>query len=111
MAIWNSGDESIRAGNILEAIVLRTNPKVPILEAHLRHVTRPLTAFTIDTTKALDGEVLLSWRILEKKDGAIVELIVMGGLSTIVRASGVVEGGRNLTLWILHSRNRRTPFG
>ena len=92
VAIWNQGKESIRPENILAPVVLSTSPKVPILEARIRHIGRPVSQIDLDTTHLADGRVGVSWKILEHNDGAIIQLIVAGPSTVTVGAEGVLEG-------------------
>src|ERR1035441_3605369 len=66
--LWSAGKESIRPEHVLSPITLETTPKVPILEARIRHISRPVTQIVLDQTQIADGKVTVSWKILEHND-------------------------------------------
>src|ERR1019366_2226123 len=90
--LWNAGKESIRPEHILSPIILETSPKVPILEARIRHISRPVTQIAWDTTNIADGKVVVSWKILEHSDGAVIQFIVAGATETSIKPSATLEG-------------------
>jgi len=92
VAIWNAGNEAIRPGDILEPVNLVVVPTVPILEAKIKYVTRPLIAASLSTDKLTQGSVGFEWKILEHNDGAVIQLIVAGSSDTIVNIQGALEG-------------------
>lgn len=98
IAIWNMGRESIRPENILEGIVVYTNPTAPILEASIRKESRDAVGFVLSnsTEDLARGEVPLSWRILEQNDGASIQLVYLGSEDIGVAVKGVVEGLREM---------------
>lgn len=94
VAIWNAGGQSIREENVLENVVICTDPPVQILEASIRQCSREVTGFTLVETPELlaSGRVPVSWYILEKNDGASVQLIYVGTQDVNFRVEGVIEG-------------------
>lgn len=96
VAIWNSGDESIRKENILKEVVIYTNPSVRILEASISNSSRELDIlkfYIIESPELLEiGEVPVSWDILEKDDGASVQLIYLGPPEVEILVDGLIEG-------------------
>jgi hypothetical protein len=98
VAIWNAGKQSIRGENILEDVVIFTDPPVPILEASIRQRSREVTGFTLaDIPESLaSGSVPVSWRILEEGDGASIQLIYVGAQAVDFRVEGVIEGLRGI---------------
>ena len=76
--VWNDGKESIRAENVLEPIVIRTTPVVPIIDATIRKTRRALSSIELDRTQFSRGILPLSWRILENSDGAIIQIVYAG---------------------------------
>lgn len=98
VAIWNAGKQSIREENILEDVVIFTDPPVSILEVAIRQCSREVTGFTlIETPESLaSGRVSVSWHILEENDGASVQLIYVGTQEVCFRVEGVIEGLRGI---------------
>lgn len=98
VAIWNAGKDSIRSEHVLSALVISTSPKVPILEARIRHVSRPVTEVRLDSGRLSEGLVLVSWKILEQHDGVIIQLIVAGSEKTSAKIGGVIEGQQSISV-------------
>src|ERR1035441_2585974 len=90
--LWNAGKESIRPEHVLSPITLETTPRVPILEARIRHISRPVTQTVLDQTQIADGKVTVSWKILEHNDGAVIQFILAGPSETSITALGALEG-------------------
>jgi hypothetical protein len=92
VAIWNRGREAIRRTAVLQPIIIRTEPRVPILEATIRKKSREVVALDLDQTRLVDGEVSVSWNILEQGDGGVVQLVYAAGPDTKIQCLGVIEG-------------------
>lgn len=92
VALWNAGRESIEPEHILEPIILKTDPRVPILEANIRSRSRTVTGISLDMRHLADGLVGINWRILEHDDGAVIQLIIAGPISENITASGLMKG-------------------
>src|SRR5205823_1030419 len=75
IAFWNQGSESIRREHVLLPFTLRTQPPVPIIDATIRKTSRDIVQIQLDKSGLQRGELGLSWNILERNDGAIVQLI------------------------------------
>lgn len=78
VSIWNGGGEAIRQQAILDSVRIRTKPSVPILGASIQKVSRDAIEFSLATNHLDAGVVPVSWKILEKGDGAVVQLIYLG---------------------------------
>jgi hypothetical protein len=94
---WNEGSESIRESNVLEAITFRlddpNDSQVQILDYRLlgesRTVVHPfLRANPNDPTRSL----VLSFDILEHRDGVTGQLIYEGSPAANLTVSGTIEG-------------------
>jgi hypothetical protein len=92
IAFWNAGKRPIKKGEILEPIVISCGAGHPILEVSLKKVTRPLTHVVLETTNLENGEVGVSWDILEQSDGGILQVVYSGEPSTPFGVRGTVEG-------------------
>jgi hypothetical protein len=82
VALWNRGRQAIRRAAILQPIIIRTEPRVPILEATVRRTSRDVVSLDLDRTRLADGEVSVSWNILEQGDGAVVQVVYAAGPDT-----------------------------
>jgi hypothetical protein len=92
IVFWNDGNQAIRGGHVLEPLLLRTSPNVPIIDASIRKTTRAVVHPKIDTTNFNRGVLGLSWDILEENDGAALQVVFAGGTDTDLVATAVLEG-------------------
>lgn len=94
IAIWNAGELPIWWEDVLEPIVVVTDPPVRILAANLRQQTRSLTQFFVDASpESLEnGNVQLSWRVLETNDGGSIQLVYVGPAEVGISVQGTVLG-------------------
>jgi hypothetical protein len=106
LEVWNAGKEAIRTEHLLEPIVIETSPRVAILEARIRHVNRLVTQAALDVSQIQNGRIRVSWKILERNDGVVIQLIVAGPASTSVLVSGSVEGQKGLKIFTPPERKR-----
>lgn len=92
MAIWNRGKEAIRPQSVLQPVVIRTDGKVPILEATIRKKSREIVQLELKQSRIASGELELSWNILEDGDGGVLQIVYAGGPNIGIHATGVLEG-------------------
>jgi hypothetical protein len=95
IAIWNAGAGSIRSTDIMAAIQIQTEGNSPILEATIRKMTRPVIGVTINQTQSSAGRVHLDWKILEKNDGFVLQVIYSGSINTKLSLTGDVAGQKS----------------
>jgi len=93
LAIWNAGHESIKKGHIRKEIVVTTKPQVRILEASVR-TGSPDTGFNLldSTDSKVQGRVPVSWEILERNEGASIQLLYLGTSEVDILVEGLIEG-------------------
>jgi len=91
VVVWNNGRQPIKPPDVLRELKITTEPRVPILEATVRQQTREVIDFALDTSRLAGGEVGLHFRILERSDGAIVQLIYAGRPDHSINVDGVIE--------------------
>jgi len=92
VAVWNNGSASIRKAHVLSPVRLVVGQDTRILEASLRSMSREVVGFAIDTSSVSAGIVPVTWDILERNDGAVVQLIYAGPPDVEIRLDGIVEG-------------------
>jgi hypothetical protein len=92
IAIWNDGKLPIEESDILEGIILSTDPKTPILDASIKKVTRDVINLSLDKQHYRDGYIPISWRILEKNDGGIIQVIIAGKPTVQPSIRGIIKG-------------------
>jgi hypothetical protein len=76
----------------LDGVVIRTQPATSILAASIPQVSRGVAKFTLATDHQSAGLVPISWRILGKGDGAVVQLIYAGAPSNRIFVDDTIEG-------------------
>ena len=96
IALWNRGKLPIKKNNILKPVVLYTTGNTPILEASIRKVSRDVTNLSLETDQLQEGRLTISWDILEKDDGGVIQLIYAGNSDVAIQADGVIEGQREI---------------
>jgi hypothetical protein len=96
VAFWNAGKRPIRRGEILEPIVLSTGSGHPILEGTLRKSSRQVTQIALGAARVTNGDLGVSWDILESADGGVLQLIYEGDTSVPLQIRGIVEGQRSI---------------
>jgi hypothetical protein len=91
--LWNAGRKPIRKEDILDSIQVSLDPPAEILTTEIvrRANERPIE-LQLDRTLLSSGKVPISWKILEKGDGAVLQLTYAGGPATKISVSGVVVG-------------------
>lgn len=92
VAFWNDGNKAIRSEHVLEPLLLRTQPSVPIIDATIRKTSRTVIHPKIDTAGFSQGVLGLSWDILEESDGAALQVVFAGGTHVDLVATTVLEG-------------------
>ena len=96
VTIWNRGREAIRRAAILQPVVIKTEPRVPILEATVRKKSREVVVLDVDQAHLAEGEVFVSWNILEQGDGGLVQIVYAAGPDIQIQCLGVIEGQRRI---------------
>jgi hypothetical protein len=97
IALWNRGVLSVRRENILKPIVIKL-PGCRILEASIRKQSRDVVNMSLGAAKINEGRLGVSWDILEKSDGGIMQIVYAGGDSSAIEFEGVIEGQPALSL-------------
>ena len=91
VAIWNAGRRPIKYEDVLEPISLSIS-NTQILEATIRKPGRTVTGVALGTNGLERGTVGVNWRILERNDGAVIQLIFAGRPLTKVSLDGTIVG-------------------
>lgn len=108
IAVWNRGKQAIRPSSVLEPVIIRTESAVPILEATIRRKSREVVALNLDQAHLAEGQVAISWKILEQDDGGVVQLVYAAGTGTRIECVGVIEGQTHIRE-LRYSGAIRTP--
>ena len=92
IAVWNRGEQSIKLDNVLQPLVIHTEGGEPIVEARIRKSSRDVVKLGLDRSRLQEGELGVTWNILEKNDGGVVQITYGGGPDVAIKADGVIEG-------------------
>lgn len=92
IAFWNVGNLPIRPQNILRPFKIHLPPGTAIVDALIRKKSREVIELDLISEAMNQGTIEVSWNILEKGDGGIIQLIYLGTPDTSITASGIVEG-------------------
>jgi len=95
IAVWNAGAGSIRSTDIMAPIQIQTEGNSPILEATIRKMTRPVVGVWTDQAQLSAGRVLVGWKILEKNDGFVLQVIYSGSINNKLSLTGDVAGKKS----------------
>lgn len=98
VAIWNAGNQSIREQQVLQPLIFKTRNAAPIINARIREQTREVVGMKLDESNVDTGVLRVDWKILEKNDGGVVQLIVADGDRAAVAADAVIEGQEGIVL-------------
>lgn len=91
IAIWNNGKRTIERNDILEDIVIFTQPKTRIIESKILKTSRDVIDLVLDENNLKDGYLSVSWRILEQNDGGVVQLIYAGNEDVKISIKGIIK--------------------
>jgi hypothetical protein len=96
IAIWNSGSAPIKSEDVLSPILIQTENNAPILEITLRKISRRVTGISIDQENIHSGTARIDWRILEKDDGCVLQIIYLGATNLRLSVSGDIVGQKRI---------------
>jgi hypothetical protein len=91
--LWNDGKLPIKTEDVLEPLEIRLEPDSEILDARIIKVSRPVTKFTKgDVADTKKNALPLSFAILEKGDGAALQIIYAGKPNSPISVKGTIMG-------------------
>ncbi len=108
LAFWNAGELSIKSENVLKPLNISIGSKTPIIDAIIRKKSRDVVDISLDKSDFERGELRLTWNILEKNDGAIIQVIFVGNSDTPIIASATIEGQKDISR-LEYSKIIRSP--
>ena len=93
-AIWNAGEKAIRPVDVLDSLTIcLLDTSVTLLDYRITRVSRPIVGPTLTPSgNPRRPDLKFGFRILEKGDGAIVQVIVLGSRLVRTTLCGTVEG-------------------
>jgi hypothetical protein len=96
VVVWNDGKTPIRAEHVLESVKVILDPPARILDVRVRESSRPLIEFKTLPDAYDRGEIPLTWKILEKNDGAVLQITYAGNTEHVCTLQGAIEGQRTI---------------
>ncbi len=95
-AFWNKGRREIRPEDILEPIKVKIYGEgCKILALRVINMSRDVVNFDFGTSaNDPDSEALITFRILEREDGALCQILYEGDPEAEVKVEGTVVGGK-----------------
>jgi len=75
IAFWNAGDKEIRKNDILSPFTIKTDSGAPILDVKVLKKSRDPIVIEYDNSKKENGLIEIKWNVLEKHDGAVIQII------------------------------------
>jgi hypothetical protein len=107
---WNDGRLPIRKDDVLgDPVSIDSGGDTEILEARLIKVSRPVTKFEIASKESAKNSLPISFDILEKSDGAAVQIIYAGDPEAAITVKGTVIGAATPRLLGLPTGGFRKP--
>jgi hypothetical protein len=95
-AIWNAGRKEIRRDDILAALKLKAGTNIVFLDAQVSEQKREISEVRLDKADISKGEIGINWRIFEKNDGAVIQVIYEGAKDSPVMLEGTIVGQQGI---------------
>jgi hypothetical protein len=91
--VWNDGKLAIKAEDVLEPLRIQLAPGSGILDTRLLRVSRAVTRFAKgEVSDAAKNSLPISFSILERGDGAALQIIYTGNPDAAVSLQGTILG-------------------
>ena len=90
---WNNGRQPIRKEDILDSLVVSLDSTAEILKYELISTSREVC--DIDLNQVGKNKLKIDFKILEKNDGLIGQVIFAGNPKQVLKLNGHIEGVRN----------------
>ena len=79
ITVWNNGKKPIHAPHVKKPIMIVASPSRAILGVRIRdHYGKGGTGFSFDDANFQDGQIRLTWEVLDYQDGADLEILYEG---------------------------------
>ena len=90
---WNDGKLPIKTEDVLDPLKVEIEPGSEIIDARVLKVSRAVTNFTKgQISETAKNELPISFRILERNDGAQLQIIYTGKPDAQIRLTGTIVG-------------------
>ena len=98
LALWNAGKMAIKPENVLQSLIITTGDNSPIIDASSVKIVREISGITLDSREAERGILRVSWRILERGDGAVFQIMYLGSPGISINGNCIIEGQGAVTM-------------
>jgi hypothetical protein len=98
IAIWNAGTKPIKAEDVLEKIQIKASDGAPLLSVRIIKTTRKVNKIVISSLRAAEGIIDFDFQVLEKGDGALLQVTYEGTDKIKFIGSGVIVGQNNFEI-------------
>jgi hypothetical protein len=90
---WNDGRLPIKAEDVLEPLRIQLAPGCEIIDARILRISRAVTRFAKgEISETAKNALPLSFSILERNDGAVLQIIYTGNPEARVSVAGTIVG-------------------
>jgi hypothetical protein len=90
---WNDGRLPIKAEDVLEPLTIELDPTCEIIDARILKVSRAVTKFAKgEISDTARNSLPVSFGILERNDGAVLQIIYSGDPDTTLSLRGIIVG-------------------
>lgn len=95
---WNDGRKPMLQDDVLEPFRLSVKAPAEILDFRVLQESRPqITRQVVERVENTTDQLAISFRVLERREGLTLQLVVAGDPNTPVLAQGVAIGARKVT--------------
>ena len=92
VGIWNRGNKPIKMEDVLKRVTIKIDTNHPIYDAKIVKQVRDVSNMRLDLTSQKLGLIGLSWDILEKDDGGVVQIVYGGNDDFNPDLEGIIIG-------------------
>jgi hypothetical protein len=109
VAVWNQGNLPIKRSDILKDIKIKLPSEFEVLETRIVKISREVTNLKLDRSILKNGEIGLDWKILEKNDGGVIQVVYAGPQNINLEFAGIIQGQDQLNI-ISYPNDIKTPI-
>ena len=108
--VWNAGREPIRwTEDVLKEVAIQPTGGMKLLEAKVVRASREEIGLTVAERTVETNKVVLKWKILERGDGAVIQVLATNVTSPPFLVTGTVVGQRALDIESVYA-NEKASF-
>lgn len=109
--VWNAGREPIRwPEDVLKDVTIQPVEGMKLLEAKIIRASREEIGFSVADGTVDRNHLILKWKILERGDGALIQLLATDARSPPFSVTGAVVGQESLEIASVEANARTTTL-